>query len=112
MPYRFFASRFSPMSSGLFIVFLLSTARDAKATLEARAPQRAFHVKDSSFRDARETPAMIGSRTLSAPGLSFGALRIPVAQRRHTYGMPTKSETTVIVHGIGNAFWHFLFVML
>ena len=27
-------------------------------------------------------------------------------------GIPTKSETTVIVHGIGNAFWHFLFVML
>merc|ERR1719420_920956 len=54
----------------------------------------------------------VGSRTLSAPGLSFGALRMPVAQRRHTYGMPTKRETTVIVHGIGNAFWHFLFVML
>ena len=26
--------------------------------------------------------------------------------------VPTKSETTVIVHGMGKAFWHFLLVML
>merc|ERR1719174_47288 len=43
---------------------------------------------------------------------SLGALRMPEAHRRRTHGMPTKRETTVIVHGIGNAFWHFLLVML
>ena len=37
---------------------------------------------------------------------------MPVPQRKRTHGMPTKSETTVIVHGIGNAFWHRLLVML
>ena len=37
---------------------------------------------------------------------------MPVPQRKRTHGMPTKSETTVIVHGIGNAFWHRLFVIL
>merc|ERR1719443_2617021 len=42
----------------------------------------------------------------------LGALRMPDAQRRQTHGMPTKSETTVIVHGMGKAFWHRLFVML
>ena len=28
------------------------------------------------------------------------------------YGTPTASETQVMVHGMGKAFWHFLLVML
>jgi hypothetical protein len=54
----------------------------------------------------------MGRSVFHQPGLSLGALRRPVAHRRRMYGTPTKSEMTVIVHGIGNAFWHFLFVML
>ena len=42
----------------------------------------------------------------------MGALRMPEAPSSRMYGTPTKSDTTVIVHGIGKAFWHFLFVML
>merc|ERR1719203_1272133 len=44
--------------------------------------------------------------------LSLGGLRIPDAQRKSTHGMPTKRDTTVIVHGIGKAFWQRLLVML
>merc|ERR1719454_2188139 len=42
----------------------------------------------------------------------LGGLRMPESQSMITHGMPTKRETTVIVHGIGKAFWHFLLVML
>mmetsp|Transcript_42711 Transcript_42711/g.138522 ORF Transcript_42711/g.138522 Transcript_42711/m.138522 type:complete len:204 (-) Transcript_42711:311-922(-) len=166
-PYRLGAFMFSP--TGLSIVFLERTAREAKATLEVRAPYRAFMVKESSLSDASETPTMMGSsdaytchlktvpstkkdsthvksgsaaltvwakETAPAPSAItapawpracaapmgrrvfqpsmpiLGGLRMPVPQRKRTHGMPTKSETTVIVHGIGNAFWHRLLVML
>merc|ERR1719221_2402770 len=56
--------------------------------------------------------APMGSRTFHAPGLREGALRMPVAQRKRTHGMPTKRETTVMVQGMGKAFWQRLLVML
>merc|ERR1719230_1999925 len=57
-PYRLGAFMFSP--AGVCIVALESTARDANAMLEASAPYRAFHVKESSLSEAIETPTMMG----------------------------------------------------
>mmetsp|Transcript_47672 Transcript_47672/g.125956 ORF Transcript_47672/g.125956 Transcript_47672/m.125956 type:complete len:218 (-) Transcript_47672:16-669(-) len=56
--------------------------------------------------------APMGMRTFQPFMSILGALRMPEAQSRQTHGIPTKSETTVMVHGIGKAFWHFLLVML
>lgn len=54
----------------------------------------------------------MGKTFLKPSIVILGGARRPVAHMKSTYGMPTASETTVIVHGIGKTFWQRLFVRL
>ena len=56
---------------------------------------------------ARGPPA--ARRALRFAAMFRGSAGMPRAPCAHA---PTKRETTVMVHGMGKAFWHFLLVML
>ena len=53
-------------------------------------------------------PSETGTSVLMLSVVSFGALRSPVAHSAATYGMPTKSCSSAIVHGIAIALSAFL----
>ena len=53
------------------VVPLETTFLKAAAWLAREAAMRAVQVKDSSFREARDTPAMMGSRAAYTTGWSM-----------------------------------------